>query len=90
MDTGVIAARRLHCWRELHHVDIARFHFDLHEKIKDAVELFGQDSQNADFGLVDDRLRPLVDWAKISFNPNPLDGEKLAARMNQVSRRVLE
>ena len=82
---GVIAPGRLQRRRELHQVDIARLHFCLHEKVQHPVKPPGDDAQDADLGLADNRLLPGQLLRVIGVHRNAVDGEKFPRHVRQVA-----
>ena len=85
MNLCVIAARGLHCGRQLDRVDIAGLHFCLDEEMQNAGEGFLEESENADFGLIDDGLRPMFDGPEIRRDLDALDTKELAGLVPEVS-----
>ena len=77
MNTRIVASCSLKRWRKLHTVHVARLNLCLEQKVKDAVELFANDSKVSDFGLIDDWLFPPEDPILILVNIYPDNRKEL-------------
>ena len=90
VDLGVVAAGGLERRGELNVVDIARLDLGLQEKVQHAVDLPGEDPEEPDLGLVDDRLVPAAARAVVLADTDALDGEELARLVAEVAGRGIE
>ena len=90
MHAREVAARRLDRRRQLHGVDVAGLDLGLHEEVPDAAEDARQDAEDADLGLVHDRLIPLADRAEVGADANAFHGEEPARVVRQAQRRAAE
>ena len=88
--TRVVAARRLDRRRQLDQVDVARLHLGLEQEVQDAVEALGQDAEDADLGLVDDRLLEAEGSGEVAPGADPLHPEEVPGFVRQVARVRLE
>jgi hypothetical protein len=79
---GVVAAGGLHGGRELEQPVVARFHLRLHQEVQDAVDLLGQNAEQADLRLHDDRLLPVL---SVVVHPHALDAEEPAGVVREVA-----
>ena len=87
---GVVTPCRLDRRRQLNQVDVARLHLGLEQKVQDAIEALGQDAQDADLGLVDDRLLEAEGGGEVAPGPDPLHAEEVPGFVRQVARVRLE
>ena len=85
MHACVVALRRLHRGRKLYYVDVSRLHLELHKKIQNTVEFLRKDPKDADFRLIDNRLRPFAHRPNVGVNPDAFNSEKLSALMAQIA-----
>ena len=58
--------------------------------MQDAIKALGQDAQDADLGLVDDRLLEAERSGEVAPGPDPLHPEEVAGFVRQVTRVRLE
>ena len=86
----VVAARRLDRRRQLDQVDVARLHLGLEQKVQHPVEALGQDAEDADLGLVDDRLLEAEGSGEVAPGADPLHPEEVPGFVRQVTRVRLE
>ncbi|KAF5032385.1 hypothetical protein DSECCO2_617840 [anaerobic digester metagenome] len=89
VDAGIVAARGLDRGRELEHVDVAGLHLGLHEEVEHAVDLPGEQAQDAHLGLVDDGLVPGGDGAAAGLHADAFDGEEFSGAVSQ-AQGILE
>ena len=87
---GVVAPCRLDRRRQLNQIDVARLHLGLEQKVQDAIEALGQDAQDADLGLVDDRLLEAQGGREVAPGADSLHPEEVPGVVDQVTRVRLE
>ena len=85
MNARTIAPGGLQSGGELHIIDVARFDFGLHQKMKDTVYFFCDNSQYPDFRLVDDRLLPVCLDAVVRRDVDSMNGEKFPGNVADIA-----
>lgn len=58
--------------------------------MRNAVELFDEDAQDADLGLIDDRPFPAAEWPLVGGATQSFNGKELATVVDKVPGRLLE
>jgi hypothetical protein len=85
MNAREIASRGLERGRELDHIDIARFHFGLDEKVQYPPYASDQKSKQSDFRLNNNRLVPFRNVAPIRTDPKALNAEEASTVVPEVA-----
>ena len=80
----------MHRWRELHQADVARLHLGLEQEVEHAVEEFGEDTEHADFRLVDDRLLELDDGGEVGSGAKALHAKEVPRVVHQIAGAIFD